>query len=429
MPSVKTLLELEPLETATAPIPANESGASTPDSPRRRSLVLGILCLVVLVAGGGYAKFRTSLGGSIGGAGQSASSLPPAGPPVSVATFVASKRDVPIVIEGLGTVTPIAAVTIRPQLDARLEKVLFEEGQEVKKGTVLAVLDPRAYSITVRVNEANLARDQAQLERNRLTLARAESLRSQNVGSQQEVDDARGLMAQLTATLQADRASLDMSRLMLDYTRIVSPIDGVVGVRLVDAGNLVKANDPNGIVVVTQLDPIAVVFTVPQDDLAQIASARASGPLPVDLLSREGDTKIAVGQVSAVDNQVNVQTGTLRVKAVVPNASHALWPNAFVKARIVVSSRRGVVVVPTVAVQRGPKGTFVYVLDGTDSASVRPVVLERTVGDDAIVEKGLSVGDVVVTDGQSQLRPGSKVVRRGAESAPGAPAKSKGPKP
>jgi multidrug efflux system membrane fusion protein len=331
---------------------------------------------------------------------------------VPVSTAIATRKDVPVILEGLGTVTPLATVTVKTQVDGRLDKVLFIEGQAVKKGEVIALVDPRPFTIQLHTAEATLAKDDSQLKNGQLNLDRYDTLRKGNLIPQQQVDDQRALVAQLDATTRADKAQVENARLMLDYARITSPIDGITGLRQVDPGNLVHASDANGIVVITQVDPIAVLFTLPQDDLPRVQRAMHEGKVAVDAYARDGIQKLGTGELLLVDNQVNAQTATIRLKSVVPNPDHTLWPNAFVKARMHLTTVRGALVVPAAVVQRGPSGTFAYVVANDKTVSPHPVEVGSIEGDVAVIAKGLNEGDVVVTDGQNQLKPGSKVSAR-----------------
>ncbi|MFO0669248.1 MAG: efflux RND transporter periplasmic adaptor subunit [Polyangiaceae bacterium] len=344
--------------------------------------------------------------------------------PVLVADVV--RTDVPIVLEGLGTVTPLQSVSVQSQVDGPLVNVAFKEGDPVKKGDLLAEIDPRPFVIKVHQAEATLAKDQAQLKNAENTLKRNEALVQGGLQTQQQLDDQRALVLATAAGLKADQTALESARLQLDYARIRSPIDGVTGVRLVDPGNVVRAQSST-LVVVTQLDPMGVVFTLPQDELARVSGALARGPLAVDAVSRDGGKKLAEGKLLVVDNQINTTTGTLKLKASFPNPDKVLWPNAFVKARLVVSIEKDSLVVPDTVVQRGPDGPFAYVVDG-DRAVVRPVEVFATQGGQAIVKKGLSAGERVVVDGQNQLKPGGKIVVRasgGAREAGAASARAK----
>jgi multidrug efflux system membrane fusion protein len=337
--------------------------------------------------------------------------------PVPVLLARAVKRDVPITLEGLGTVTAYKTVNVRPQVDGRLDKVVFREGQTVKAGEQLAQIDPRPFEIQLHTAQAALARDQGQLRGAERDLIRYEAVVTKQLIPQQQVDDQRATVEQLRGAVQGDEAQIENAKLQLDYARIKSPIAGVTGVRQVDPGNLVHATDTTGIVVVTQLDPIAVIFTLPQDDLGRVAAAQAAAPLVVEALARDGSQPMAVGKVEVIDNQINTSTATIRIKALFPNPDKKLWPNQFVKARLQLAVRKGALVVPAVAVQRGPQGTFAYVVSG-ETAEARPVSVAEIEGDQAILAKGLAEGEAVVIEGQNQLRPGAKIVSRSDDAAP-----------
>jgi multidrug efflux system membrane fusion protein len=331
---------------------------------------------------------------------------------IPVATAVATRKDVPVLVEGLGTVTPLQTVTLKTQVDGRLDRVLFTEGQAVKKGEVIALVDPRPFEIQLHTGEAALFRDDAQLKNAKLNLDRYQQLRAQNLIPQQQVDDQRTTVDQLEAATRTDKAQIETARLNLDYARIASPIDGVTGIRQVDPGNLVHASDANGIVLITQIDPIGVLFTIPQDELARVQNALTQGKVSVDVYGRDGQKKIATGDLLLIDNQVNAQTATIKLKAVFPNPDKALWPNAFVKARVQLETLKNALVVPAAVVQRGPNGAFAYVVAPDKTASPKSVEVVSIEGEQAIIGKGLNENDVVVTDGQNQLKPGSKVAPR-----------------
>ena len=331
--------------------------------------------------------------------------------PVVLAT--AERRDVPIYLEGLGSVVAYKTVNVHSLVDGRLVRVAFVEGSTVKKGDLLAEVDPRPFTIQLHQAEAALARDEAQLRGADRNLIRYAAVSAERLIPEQQTDDQRATVEGLRGTVAADRAQIESAKLNLSYARIVSPIDGVTGVRQVDQGNIVHPSDPNGIVVVTQIDPIAVLFTLPEDDLPRLARAQAKGHVPVEARSRDGEgAPLAKGELALIDNQINQSTATLRGKAVFPNPEHALWPNQFVKTRLLVDERRGVIVIPSVAVQRGPKGPFVYVVSAGDAVAERAVQVDDIEGSEAIVTGGLEAGEKVVIEGQSQLRPGTKVAVR-----------------
>ncbi len=336
--------------------------------------------------------------------------------PVTVANV--EKKDVPVWLEGLGTVAAWQQVTVRAQVDGRLDKVFFTEGQAVHKGDVLAQIDPRPFAAQLHQAEGALARDRAQLHDAQINLERYRSLREGKLIAQQQVDDQAALAGQAEGAVHADEAQIETAKLNLDYAHVRSPLDGVVGIRQVDPGNLVHASDANGLVVITELDPAALFVTLPEDVLPSVTAAMARGDVPVEAWSRDGTQKLGQGTVFVLDNQINQATATLRLKCKVPNPARTLWPNQFVKARLLVETRQGAIVIPAAAVQRGPQGTFVYLaVDG--KAQNRPVDVALTVGDLAIVGKGLQPGESVVIEGQNQLRPGSPLQLRGGPAGGG----------
>jgi multidrug efflux system membrane fusion protein len=327
--------------------------------------------------------------------------------PVLAATVAV--RDVPVYLDGLGTVTAYKTIAVHTQVDGRLLDVAFKEGQRVKRGDLLALIDPDPFKAQLKQAEGALIRDQALLQNSKLNLTRNVTLRGDKLIAQQNVDDQRALVGQYVGATRVDQGQIDNARLNLRYARIVSPVDGVCGVRLIDPGNIVHSADASGIVIVTQIDPIAVMFTLPQDDLPTVAKELRQRALPVDILSRDGGIKLGAGQVDFVDNQINLTTATIRMKAVAPNADARLWPNQFVKAHLLVSTRKHALVVPSTVVQRGPQGAFAYVINADDTVAVRVVKPELTTGDVTIVAAGLQEGERVVVEGQGELSPGSKV--------------------
>ena len=373
-------------------------------SPWTRITLLALL--IALVAGSAWAvraRSKASAAQAAAAARAAADHVTP------VLTVTASRRDVPIWREGLGNVTAFYTVTVKTLVDGRIDRVFFREGQKVKRGDVLIQIDPRPFAIQLLSAQAALERDEAQLKNGQLNADRYKTLSQQNLIAVQQYTDQAATVAQLDGQVKTDVAAIESAKLNLDYARITSPIDGVVGVRLVDPGNVVHATDTTGLVVVTQLDPIALIFTLPEDDLPAISSAMATGPLAVDAFSRDGATRLGTGQLSVIDNQINSSTATLRLKAIFPNPQDALWPNEFVKARLHLSTLDGMVVVPTSALQRGPQGLFVYVVAPNSTAMVHPVDVALSQGETAVVTKGVNVGDAVVVEGQAQLRPGAKV--------------------
>jgi multidrug efflux system membrane fusion protein len=404
-----------------SPAPHLDDTAPRPrSSPRTRILML--MLGVALVAGVVWlvrARTRAAV------AQASAAARAASERQIPVLTTPVVQRDVPIWREGLGNVTAFYTVTVKTQVDGRIDRVLFREGQRVKRGDVLLQIDPRPFQIQLLSAQAALERDQAQLKNGQLNLERYKSLSQQNLIAVQQYTDQGATVAQLDGQVKGDQAAIDSANLNLDYARITSPIDGIVGVRLVDPGNVVHATDTTGLVVVTQLDPIAVFFTLPEDDLPEIAKAMSGGPLAVEAFSRDGETRLGKGTLAVIDNQINQATATVRLKAIFDNPQNALWPNQFVKARLQLTTRKEALVVPTAAIQRGPQGTFVYVAGDDSIAELRPVDLALTQGEIALLSKGVRAGEHVIVEGQAQIRPGAKIAK--PATAPGGPALSSAP--
>jgi multidrug efflux system membrane fusion protein len=328
---------------------------------------------------------------------------------VPVLTTPAVRKDVPIWLDGLGSVAAFKQVTVHSQVDGRLDQVLFKEGQQVRAGEALAQIDPRPFQVQLHQAEGALTRDRAQLEDARLNLNRFKDLRSKNLIAQQQVDDQNALVGQAEGATLVDQAAIEAAKLNLDYARVKAPFDGVVGVRLVDPGNLVHASDPSGLVILTQLDPAAVFFTLPQDDLPRVQAAQLKGELAVEAWSRDGLTRLGAGKLAVIDNQINQATSTIRLKALFPNPQRMLWPNQFVKARLLLETEHDALVVPAASVQRGPQGTFVYVVAPDQTAAVKSVKVALQSGELAVIGEGLDGGEQVVIEGQNQLRPGTPV--------------------
>ncbi|MDO9706810.1 efflux RND transporter periplasmic adaptor subunit [Paracraurococcus lichenis] len=345
---------------------------------------------------------------------------PGRGGPVPVTVAAAQRQDLPIRLDAIGTVQAFNTITVRAQVDGQLLEIAFREGQMVKKGDVLARIDPRSYQAALDQAVAKKAQDEALLANARLDLQRYTSL-AQNQGvSKQQQDTQRAQVAQYEAQVQADQGAIDAARTQLSFTTIRSPIDGRVGLRLVDQGNIVRAGDATGIVTVSQLQPIAVVFTLPQQELPRVQDAMARGPVPVQVV-RAGETAVrAEGELLTLDNAVDAQTGTIRLKASFANDDFRLWPGAFVNVRMEVDRLPGVTTVPLVAVQRGPDGPYAFLLKPDRTVEQRPLRLGALTPGDAVVRQGLQPGDRVVTSGALRLSPGAHVlVNEEGAPAPG----------
>ncbi len=367
-------------------------------------LTIGALCIAAV------AWFvHAHSAGSTAATGARAGAHGAAGRVVPVQVAIVERRDVPVWLEGLGTVAAYQQVTVHPQVDGRLDAVRFIEGQTVKKGDVIAQIDPRPFVVQLHNAEGALARDHAQYVAAKADYERQHNLHAQNLVAQNAVDAAAGTLGNYEGAVKIDQAAIENAKLQLDYAVVKAPIDGITGVRLIDAGNLVHATDPTGIVVITAIDPAAVLFTLPQDRLTDVTQALAAGRVEVEVYSRDGSAPLGKGTLTVLDNQVNASTATMRMKAIVPNPNHTLWPNAFVKARALVATKHDALVVPAAAVQQGPVGAFVYVVGADSTVTMTPVIVTSTQGDTSIIGSGLAGGERVVIEGASQLRNGGKV--------------------
>ena len=343
-----------------------------------------------------------------------ASRLPQTGPqPVGAASI--GKGDIRIVVDALGTVTPLATVTVKTQIAGQLTEVGFKEGQMVKKGDFLAQIDPRIYEAAEQQAEGQLVHDQGLLDQARMDLTRYENLAKTQAIPRQQAEDQVYIVKQYEGSVRTDQAQIQTQKVNLIYCHIVAPIDGRLGLRLVDPGNFVQTTDTSGIVVITQLQPISVIFSVPEDDLPQImAQLHAGTQLQVTAFDRANVKELATGHVTTLDNQIDTTTGTVKLRAEFDNADNTLFPNQFVNAQLLVTSLQGVVTVPTAAIQRGAPGTYVYVIDADNTVSVRPIKLGPVDGEMAAVDSGLAPGDRVVIDGADRLRDGARVAIPGS---------------
>ncbi|MBI3434602.1 MAG: efflux RND transporter periplasmic adaptor subunit [Proteobacteria bacterium] len=341
--------------------------------------------------------------------------------PVPVLAATARAADVPVYLDGVGTTRALNTVTIKPQVDGKLIEILFKEGEEVERGALLARIDPTLYQAQLDQALAKKAQDEAQLTNARTDVERYSRLAAANAINRQQADTQKALAAQLEALVQQDQAVIDNARAILAYTRITAPITGRTGIRQIDVGNIVRASDATGLVVITQIRPIAVLFTLPQQQLGRVNKALAAGPPAVEALGPDNKTVVDRGTLQVVDNQIDQTTGTIRLKAQFANVERELWPGQFVNVRLLVDTLRGAIVVPTASVQRGPNGTFVYVVSADDKAQVRPVSLALQDDAQAVVGSGLQAGERVVTSGFARLTEGGGVsVSVGGETAPGA---------
>ena len=363
-----------------------------------------------------------------------------AGQAMSVAVAKVQRQDVPVYLTGLGSVAAFNTVSVKSRVDGQLVQVAFKEGQLVDKGDLLAVIDPRPFEIQLSQAEAaqaqargTLAKDQAQLRDVKLNLARFMDLADQGVISPQQRDSQSALSDEVEAAIRADEAAIrsiqsqiDNAKLQLTYCHITAPIGGRIGLRLVDEGNIVHASDQNPMLVITQIQPIAVVFTLPEDNLPAVSRQMSHGTLRVDAYSRDDQHKLGSGELVTIDNQIDQSTGTIRLKAQFDNPDGALWPNQFVNVQLLLEVRKNLNVVPAASIQRGPQGSFVYVVQPNKTVEVRPVSLSLVQGNLAAIDQGLAPGDVVVTDGQDKLQAGSKIEVRNARASENASAQTPG---
>jgi membrane fusion protein, multidrug efflux system len=338
---------------------------------------------------------------------------------VSVAIAPVAKQDVPVYLSGLGTVTAFNTANIKSRVDGQIMRVNVREGQDVREGELLIEIDSRPFQVQLEQMQAQLFRDQAQLRDARLNLERYTSLIPSGSISQQQVDTQKALVDQLEGTVRNDQAQIDNVKLNIAYCHITAPFNGRVGLRQVDPGNIVHASDSNPMLVLTQLQPIAVIFTLPEDVLPRVAQRMRRGTLEVDAFSRDDQTKLASGKLLTIDNQIDPATGTAKLKAVFDNKDSRLWPNQFVNADLLVETRKDSTVIPTAAVMRGPQGAFVYTVNPDKTVLDKPVTIALTQGDTTVVADGVNPGETVVTDGQDKLQRGSRI-----EPRAGAPSKS-----
>jgi multidrug efflux system membrane fusion protein len=375
---------------------------------RRRAIMLVAGFLLVLLIGWRWREDKA----------QAADARQNTHPAIRVETAVASRRDVPIYLEGIGTVQAYYTVTITARVDGELQKVGFVEGETLAKGALIAQIDPRPYQAALDQALAVKAKDSAQLQSAAQDLQRYTVLAPQDLTSKQTLDAQRALVAELHAQIKGDEATIENARTQLAYTTITAPIEGRTGIRLVDPGNNVHASDTTGIVVLTQVHPISFIFTLPEDDLPAVSRALAAGPVAVAALSRGEKTELDHGTLALIDNQIDQATGTARLKAIFPNSADKLWPGQFINARVLVETTRNALTIPTAAVQRGPTGVFSYVVKPDSTVEARPVQIGAESGALTVVSKGINDGEVVVTSNQYRLQPGSQVQTGARAGAP-----------
>jgi multidrug efflux system membrane fusion protein len=400
----------------TKTVPARPAhGAPEPSRPPRRRGFLSVL-LVLIIAGAAAALYlRNRPSETPGGRGDNAL------PPQAVRTAAAITGSIPIVLNALGTVTPLATITVRSQINGQLQKLGFTEGQMVKAGDFLAQIDDRPYQAALKQAQGQLQKDQSLLAQAQSDLDRFQTLAKQDSISRQQVSDQQFLVEQDKAAIATDQAQIDTDKLNIAYCHIVSPIDGRVGLRQVDTGNYIQTSDTNGIVVVTQMQPMSVIFSVPEDNLPQIEKRVAAGAqLPVTAFDRSNTDQLATGVLQTADNQIDTTTGTIKMRAQFANGDDALFPNQFVNVRLLVDTLSGAVIVPNAAIQQGAPGTYVYLAKSDGTVAVQKVVAGAADATNTAVTSGLSVGDEVVIDGTDRLRDGAHIVVRNNDTPPAA---------
>jgi multidrug efflux system membrane fusion protein len=395
-----TTLETEDVELADRP---------PTDGPKLKKTLGRLLAFVVMLAIC-YGAYRIYNNWRAGQDAANKAGPPPGSMTVPVVAQPVKRGDISVYLTGLGTVTAFNTVTIKSRVDGQLINVAFKEGQFVKQGDLLAELDPRPFQVQLAQAQGALAHDQAQLANAKLDLARYQSLASRGVIPVQQLDTQNATVLQFEGLIKTDEANVDSAKLQLVYCRITAPISGKIGLRLVDAGNIVHAADTNGLLVITQVEPIAVLFTIPEDNLPEVLKRLNAGEHPeVDAFDRSGTTKIATGKLLTLDNQIDTTTGTSRLKAVFDNKDRALFPNEFVNARVLLQVKKQQLIIPAAAIQRGPDGSYVYVVGEGNLAELKPVKVGTIEGNDADIDSGLLEGQQVVVDGVDKLKKGTKV--------------------
>jgi len=381
------------------------SERSTAKHRRRPPLIVGLVMIAVVA--GGYLGWHHLV--------RSPTATPEPPPPVPVIAATVQKQNFPIVLTGIGNVAALNSATVRSMVTEQIISIDFKDGQVVKKGELLAQLDPSTYQAQLDQAEANLARDQAHLQNAQINLSRYVPLQKQGFAPEQQVATQQAMIAQQQATIQADQAAIEYAKTELSYTKLVAPFDGVAGIRLLDVGNIIHSSstrgsptEPNALVVINQVQPINVIFTLAAATIPEVQDALANGPVKAIALSADGKTELDTGTLAAIDNQANTTSGTISLKATFPNSERRLWPGMFVNVRVITQVQNNGLTVPLAAVQQGPQGQYVFVVDSDHKVAMQPVSVRETLNGEALIDKGLSAGETVVR-GQYRLTPGSVV--------------------
>lgn len=436
------------LKSIDLPEPGARPAPEAPEAMPSRSrwwlwvLILGVIALGIWYFRSSRAPSQVADASASGAPGKGKGGLAGMGNfVVPVVVAAAQHGDLPVYFNGLGSVTAFNTVTIRSRVDGQLVRVAFKEGQFVHQGDLLAEIDPRPFQVQLEQAQGQLAKDVAQRKDAEVNLERFKLLFKDGVIPQQQLDTQAALVGQFDGAITSDQSQIDNAKLQLTYSRITAPINGRIGLRLVDAGNIVHATDTNGLLVITQLQPIAVLFSLPQDQLPQvIAKLRSGTQLNVEAYDRDDTTKIAAGKLLTIDNQIDATTGTYKLKAVFNNEDSALFPNQFVNVHLLVDTMRNLTIIPAPAIQRGPQGVYVYTVGSDNTVKIRTVTIAQTTGNRVGLSDGLTAGDVVVIDGQDKLQDGSKVTPtfanggatgalRGASAQPAAPSAASSGRP
>lgn len=402
-------------QTNSLDLPEPGSGSASATVPAKSRWWLWVVAVCIIALGGWYyysAKNSSQAAdpGAPAAAGKSKGGFNAANMVVPVVVATAQRGDLPVYFNGLGTVTAFNTVTVRSRVDGQLASVAFKEGQFVHQGELLAQIDPRPFQVQLEQAQGQLAKDQAQRKDAEVNLERFKLLFKEGVIPQQQLDTQAALVGQFDGAITSDQSQIDNAKLQLTYSRITAPISGRIGLRLVDVGNIVHATDTNGLLVITQLQPISVIFSLPQDQLPAVnAKLRSGVQLTVDAYDRDDTAKIASGKLQTIDNQIDPTTGTYKLKSIFDNADNTLFPNQFVNVHLLVDTKHNLTIVPTAAIQRGPQGTYVYAAGPDNTVKIRVVTIAQTTGDSVGLSAGLNSGDVVVIDGQDKLQDGSKI--------------------